>query len=96
MTKLDPALHAGATHNLKFSRKLFQKEITNVSALLKAYFAKGGTQAMITVTDAQELENALKEPEKYGNLIVRVGGYSERFIDLPRDVQLEVMKRTLY
>ena len=34
--------------------------------------------------------------EKYGNLIVRVGGYSERFIDLPNDVQLEVMKRTLY
>jgi pyruvate-formate lyase len=96
MTKLDPSLHAGATHNLKFSRKLFQKEITKISALLKAYFAKGGTQAMITVTDVQELENALKEPEKYGNLIVRVGGYSERFIDLPHDVQLEVMKRTLY
>lgn len=96
MTKLNPALHAGATHNLKFSRKLFQEEQNKMSALLKAYFVKGGTQAMITVTDIQELENALKEPEKYGNLIVRVGGYSERFIDLPHDVQLEVMKRTLY
>jgi len=96
MVKLDPSLHAGATHNLKFSRKLFQEELPKLSALLKAYFAKGGTQAMITVTDVQELEQALKEPEKYGNLIVRVGGYSERFIDLPKDVQLEVMKRTLY
>lgn len=96
MAKLNPALHAGATHNLKFSRKLFQEERPKVSALLKAYFAKGGTQAMVTVTDGQELENALKEPEKYGNLIVRVGGYSERFIDLPRGVQIEVMKRTLY
>ena len=96
MAKLDPSLHAGATHNLKFSRKLFQEELPKVSALLKAYFAKRGTQAMITVTDARELENAMKEPEKYGNLIVRVGGYSERFIDLPREVQLEVMKRTLY
>lgn len=96
MVKLDPAMHAGATHNIKFSRRLFQEERPKISALLKGYFAAGGTQVMITVTDARELENAMKEPENYGNLIVRVGGYSERFIDLPRDVQMEVMKRTLY
>jgi pyruvate-formate lyase len=96
MTKLDPVLHAGATHNLKFSRKLFQNELPKVSALMKTYFSNGGTQAMITVTDSKELELALQEPEKYGNLIVRVGGYSERFVDLPREVQLEVMRRTLY
>lgn len=96
MAKLDPSLHAGATHNLKFSRKLFVNEIDKVSSLLKGYFKRGGTQLMITVTDIKELENALVEPEKYGNLIVRVGGYSERFIDLPRDIQLEVMRRVLY
>ena len=51
---------------------------------------------MITVADRGELEAAMKEPEKYANLIVRVGGYSERFVDLPRDIQLEVIRRTLY
>ncbi len=96
MGKLDPALHAGVVHNLKLSRTTITEHREKISALLKAYFAGGGTQLMITVTDRGELEAAMKEPEKYTNLIVRVGGYSERFIDLPRDIQLEILRRTLY
>jgi len=38
----------------------------------------------------------MKEPEKHGSLIVRVGGFSARFIDLSKDVQLEILSRTIY
>jgi pyruvate-formate lyase len=51
---------------------------------------------MITPTDRGELEKAIEQPELYRHIFVRVGGYSERFVDLPRDIQREVMKRTLY
>jgi pyruvate-formate lyase len=96
MSKLDPSLHAGVVHNVKMSRQLFRSHQAEASALLRGYFAGGGTQAMISVTDRAELERALEHPEEYANLIVRVGGYSERFVNLPRDIQEEVMRRTLY
>ena len=96
MAKLNPAIHAGATQAIKLSRKMFAEHKPVLDALLKGYFAKGGAQLMITVTDRDELEKALKNPEQYANLIVRVGGYSDRFINLPEDVQQDVLARTLY
>ena len=43
-----------------------------------------------------DLEHAMAEPEKYQDLFVRVGGFSARFVDLPKDVQREVFDRTTY
>ncbi len=67
-----------------------------MEALLRAYFKNGGTQAMITVVGRNDLIDALKYPEKYANLIVRVGGFSARFIELSPEVQKEIIERTLY
>lgn len=89
-------IHAGAVQNMKFSRQLFQTRRAEVDALLDTYFDNGGAQAMITVVSRGDLEAAIREPERYQNLFVRVGGFSARFIDLPRDVQLEILTRTLY
>jgi pyruvate-formate lyase len=96
MAKLDPGLHAGAVQNVKCSREMFRTRRPESEALLKGYFALGGTQAMITVVDKGELEDAILHPENYGNLMVRIGGYSERFVNLSRELQLEVIRRTLY
>jgi pyruvate-formate lyase len=96
IVKLDPKEHAGYTHNMKFSKQMFREDRARVSALLKAYFASGGTQAMITVVGRGDMEAALEQPEKYRGLIVRVGGFSARFVDLPREVQLDLIERTLY
>lgn len=96
MAKLDPSTHAGATHNLKISRMMITQWREELAQLIRGYFNQGGSQVMITVTDAQELEQALVHPEQYQHLIVRVGGYSERFILLPEDIQREVLRRTLY
>jgi pyruvate-formate lyase len=96
MARLAPGLHAGATHNVKLSRRTLTAGRAAVESLLDGYFVNGGTQAMITVTDRGELEDALVHPEKHGDLVVRVGGYSERFVHLPADIQREVLSRTLY
>ncbi len=96
LTKLDPRVHAGAVQNMKFSRDLFLNHRSEVEALFRGYFQSGGTQAMVTVLNRGDLEAAMREPEKWGHLMVRVGGFSARFIDLPKEAQVDVLRRTLY
>ena len=58
------------------------------------YFNRGGMQLQVTVQDSETLRKALAEPEKYPELIVRIGGYSEYFQRLGHALQAEVVKRT--
>ena len=51
---------------------------------------------MISVINQEELKDAMIHPEKYPNLIVRVGGFSARFIDLSPLVQKEIVSRMVY
>jgi pyruvate-formate lyase len=96
LTKPSPFIHAGAVQNLKFSREMFCSRKDTLKVLLKTYFENGGAQAMITVVDKNELERAMQQPEKFSHIFVRVGGFSARFVELSRDVQLEIISRTLY
>ncbi|NHF58279.1 hypothetical protein FK220_002920 [Flavobacteriaceae bacterium TP-CH-4] len=89
-------IHGGAVQNIKFSQEWFTKYPQKLQALLQGYFDNGGAQAMLTVINRNDLEEAMKYPEKYGNLIVRVGGFSARFVDLRKETQLEIIARTLY
>ena len=96
LLKPDPSIHAGAVQNMKFSRELFRDKRDILESLLGTYFKNGGTQAMLTVISRGDLEEAIKHPEKYANLIVRVGGFSERFVNLSPETQREIISRTLY
>ena len=64
--------------------------------LAKAYFAGGGQQLSVNVLSGEELKEAQKHPEKYGDLIVRVGGYSDYFVRLSPGMQQEILLRTQY
>ena len=89
-------IHFGTVQNMKFSKETFNTmRRTVIFPLLDSYFGRGGTQAMINVVGKEDLENARKEPEKYSNLIVRVGGFSARYVELADDVQLDILNRTL-
>lgn len=94
--KPSTAIHAGAVQNVKFSGDLFARHRPQLEALLQTYFERGGAQAMITVVNRRDLEQAMQKPSEYQHLFVRVGGFSARFVDLPRDVQQEILDRTLY
>jgi len=96
IVKPDTKIHAGAVQNMKFSKDMFSTYRPKTEALLKTYWEKGGAQCMINCLGRDDLENAMKYPEKYANLIVRVGGFCARFVELPREVQLEILSRTLY
>jgi pyruvate-formate lyase len=96
IVKPNPAIHAGSVQNMRFGRDVYLNNRDKFEATLITYFKKGGSQAMITVINKGDLELALVEPEKYKDLFVRVGGFSARYIDLPKDVQLELLSRNTY
>ncbi|MBV5313710.1 MAG: hypothetical protein JZU47_10465 [Prolixibacteraceae bacterium] len=96
LVKPSHAIHAGTVQNMRFGRDFFTNDRTKFEVILHTYFKKGGAQAMITVINRGDLENALVEPEKHQDLFVRIGGFSARYIDLPRDVQYEILSRVTY
>ena len=96
LVKLTPALHAGSVQNMRFSKEMFTRLLPKTKGLLAAYFKSGGAQSMITVLNRGDLERAMEAPEKYQNLIVRVGGFSARFVELSKNDQKELLSRNTY
>lgn len=96
IVKPDPAIHAGAVQNLRFGTDFIARDRKKFEIVMDTYFKKGGSQAMVTVINRGDLEKALVEPEKYKDVFVRIGGFSARYVDLPRDVQLEILSRNTY
>lgn len=96
LCRFDAKYHAGSVQNIKFSSGMFNKNRDVIEALFKTYFQKGGCHLMVTVVDSGALEDAIINPEKYPDLIVRVAGYSAVFVDLDPTVQHEILSRTLY
>lgn len=94
--KLPHDNNAGMVQNIRFSRELFSSAREKVLSLIDNYFLRGGAHAMITVVGKDDLARALEDPQAYRDLIVRVGGFSARFVDLPKDVQKEIFDRVTY
>ena len=67
-----------------------------VADMVRSYFALGGLQIQLSVLDAEELRAAQQNPAQYRDLIVRIGGYSEYFVALSRELQDSVIARTEY
>ena len=61
--------------------------LLHLEAFVKSFLEKGGNILSIAVNDCETLRAAQKEPEKYRDLKVRVGGYEAYFVDLPPDHQ---------
>ncbi len=68
----------------------------SLRALLEGYFAMGGIQVQITSASKEELLDALENPERHNDLIVRVGGYSEYFRNLTPELRRAVVERNVH
>jgi len=64
-----------------------------MKSLLRTFMARGGMIFQGNTTSVRELEKAMANPEQYPNLIVRVGGYSARFVTLDAALQKEILSR---
>lgn len=96
LTSFNAKFHGGSVQNIKFTPEMFNNNRLNIKYLFNTYFKKGGCHLMVTIVDHGVLEDAQKHPEKYPNLIVRVSGFSAVFVNLDKDVQDELLSRTLY
>ena len=67
-----------------------------LTGLVRTYFDQGGAQLQIVFLDNEILRKAQKEPEKYANVVVRIGGYCEYFVNLDRTLQNEIIERTAH
>lgn len=77
-------------------KKLFKGSMDKVEAVLKAFYDNDGVQTNLCVIGKDDLENAMVHPENYQNLLVRIGGFSARFVTLNPVVQREIIERTTY
>ena len=51
-------------------------------------------QLQFNIVDAEVLKDAQKNPDKYGNLLVHIGGYSDYFTRIPKRLQDDVIARS--
>lgn len=87
---------SGNVLQMKFPKNQFNTEtgINTFIALAKTYFRMGGQTLQVNVLSAEELRDAYKNPDKHKNLIVRVGGFSDYFVNLEKGLQENIIKRT--
>lgn len=85
----------GIAVNLKFAKSVFTDEsIHKLMTLIKIYLERGGFEIQINAVDRDVLRDAQAHPENYRDLVVRIGGYSDYFVNIGKNMQEEIILRT--
>jgi len=71
-----------------------EEGLSKFAYLVEGYFALGGRQVQFNPLSKDMLLDAQKHPENYTELVVKVSGFSFRFIDLSNRVQDDIIART--
>jgi formate C-acetyltransferase len=94
--KLDHVRTGGTLLNQKFTPQLLADDtgLAGVKDLVRSYFRLMGHHIQFNVVTADLLREAQAQPEKHRDLIVRVAGYSDYFVDCSTELQNEIIHRT--
>jgi len=96
VAKMDHLRTGGTLLNQKFTPHLLSDEsgLDKLAYLIRSYFKLDGHHIQLNVVSADTLKEAQRNPVKYRDLIVRVAGYSDYFVDLSPELQDEIIRRT--
>ena len=75
-----------------------EERVQTLVSVLDGYFKQGAHHLNVNVFGTEKLIDCMEHPEKpeYANFTIRVSGYAVKFIDLTREQQLDVIKRTCH
>ncbi|MBI9091262.1 MAG: choline trimethylamine-lyase [Desulfobacterium sp.] len=90
-------MNIGMVHNFKLMSGLLDtpEGEAGVITLIRTACILGNGEMQFNYLDNETLLDAQKHPEKYRSLVVRVAGYSAFFVELCKDVQDEIISRTM-
>jgi len=86
----------GLTMNLRFDGQMVKTGggLDALIRLIEVYFDRGGMQIQFNVIEGDLLREAQVHPEKHAGLVVRVSGFSARFVEMSRVIQDEIIARS--
>lgn len=76
--------------------RISKQHLPILKSLVQTYFEKGGMQLQVSCLSREDILGAMAHPEKYENLVVRIGGFSEYFNRLSPELKQTVLERTEY
>jgi formate C-acetyltransferase len=91
------SMSLGMAHNFKVTKNTLDSPEgrSGLITLLRTASVMGNGQMQFNCVDNVTLLNAQNHPEEYRDLIVRVAGYSAFFVELCKEVQDEIISRTV-
>jgi 4-hydroxyphenylacetate decarboxylase large subunit len=81
-------IHPSAIRGIEGTRKLLE--------LTRVYLRKGGFHIQYNVVDSRVLRDAQRTPDQYRDLVVRVAGFSQYWVEIGKPIQDEIIARTEY
>jgi 4-hydroxyphenylacetate decarboxylase large subunit len=87
-SQLNMKIHPSAIRGVAGTRKLLD--------LTRAYMRKGGFHIQYNVVDSKMLQEAQHTPDRYRDLVVRVAGFTQYWVEIGKPIQDEVIARTEY
>jgi 4-hydroxyphenylacetate decarboxylase large subunit len=87
-SQLNLKIHPSAIRGVEGARKLLE--------LTRAYMRKGGFHIQYNVVDSRMLRDAQCAPNQYRDLVVRVAGFTQYWVEIGKPIQDEVIARTEY
>jgi len=94
--KMDQVKSGGTLLNQRFLPDLLatKEDISKLVYLIRTYFKLNGHHIQFNIVDTRTLKKAQASPDDYRDLLVRVAGYSDYFVDLDEYHQQEIIERT--
>ena len=91
------SMNIGMVHNFKFPPGLLDTPAgeNGLITLIRTASILGNGEMQFNYVDNDTMIIAQQQPEEYRDLVVRVAGYSAFFVELCKDVQDEIISRTV-
>ncbi|QIQ20450.1 formate C-acetyltransferase [Zophobihabitans entericus] len=99
VSKLDNYLLSNGTLlNVKFTPSTLEGEggLNKLADFLRAFTKLKLQHVQFNVVNAETLKEAQQRPQDYAGLVVRVAGYSAFFVELSKEIQDDIIRRTAH